>query len=345
MSIDTPSVTAWIGTSNQGYAPLAMEEVRRTIAGAAVKVLAPGETFVIESPYDRQETLRMLGDSPPVFLRHIQPIDGTLLLTGDQDPLHWLIEQVRQARPVLGNKQTAVHIRRADGSVFDRSVLETKTSVDAALRDIGAEPDQRSPEQIVSIYAVKEQLMYGIGTPEELMSDWPGGAIRFHREEGQISRAKFKLIEAERTFGLQYSQYREALDIGAAPGGWTSLLLERGVKVTAVDPGEMHPSLKRHPNLKILKRNASDVKFKPGTFDLLVCDMSWSPMQMVKLVLELTDSLVHGATAVVTIKLMHRKPLQTIRDVIAKLEEAFIVHRAKQLFHNREEITMFMTKR
>ncbi|WP_127533674.1 RlmE/FtsJ family methyltransferase, partial [Paenibacillus kobensis] len=283
--MDMPSVTAWIGTSNQGYAPLAMEEIRRTLSGASVRVLAPAETFIIESPFDRTETLRVLSEYPSVFLRHIQPIDGILVLDGERDPLEWLSEQVRVAQAVLTGKHAAVHIRRAEGSAFERSVLDTKTSVDAALRDIGAEPDQRSPEQIVSVYAVKDQLMYGIGTPEELMSDWPGGAIRFHREDGQISRAKFKLIEAERAFGLQYSQYREALDIGAAPGGWTSLLLERGVKVTAVDPGDMHPSLKRHPNLKIMKRNASDVKFKPGTFDLLVCDMSWSPMQMVKLVL------------------------------------------------------------
>jgi len=343
--METSSVTAWIGTSNQGYAPLAMEEVRRTLSGAAVRVLAPGETFVVESPFDRAETLRVLNEYPPVFLRHIQPIDGMLIADGGREPLDWLSEQVRQAEPVLAGKRVAVHIRRADGCAFDRSVQETKASIDAALRDIGAEPDQRAPEQIVSVYAVKEQLLYGIGTPEELMSDWPGGAIRFQREEGQISRAKFKLIEAELAFGLQYGQYRKALDIGAAPGGWTSLLLERGVKVTAVDPGEMHPSLKRHPNLTILKRNASEVKFKPGTFDLLVCDMSWSPMQMARLVLELTEALTHGATAIVTIKLMHRKPLQTIRDVTAKLEDAFIVHRAKQLFHNREEITVFMTKR
>jgi 23S rRNA (cytidine2498-2'-O)-methyltransferase len=323
-----------------------MEEVRRTIEGAAVRILAPAETFIIESPLSRAETLQKLQTQPPVFLRHIQPIDGALQMsdTNEVEVLPWLAAEISQAEDRLRGKRVSVHVRRAEGCAYPYSVLDTKTLLDGVLRDVRATVDQRNPEIIVSIYAVKDQLMYGIGTPEELMSDWPGGAIRFQREEEQISRAKFKLLEAERAFGLDYTQYREALDIGAAPGGWTSLLLERGVSVTAIDPGAMHPSLRNHPKLTYLKRNASEVKFKPNTFDLLVCDMSWSPMQMVKLVLDLSDSLSYGATAIVTIKLMHRKPLQTIRDVIAKLESAFIVHRAKQLFHNREEITLFMTK-
>ncbi|WP_318152566.1 SAM-dependent methyltransferase [Paenibacillus terricola] len=343
---DNKLVTTWIGTSNTGYAPLAMEEVRRSIDGSAVRILAPAETFIIESPLNREETLRQLQMQPPVFLRHIQPIDGSLNLTETEESavLPLLANIVGQAQEILRGRRTAVHVRRAEGCAYPHSVFDTKTSLDGVLRDIGATADQRSPEIIVSIYAVKDQLYVGFGTPDELMSDWPGGAIRFQREEEQISRAKFKLLEAERAFGLDYTQYREAIDIGAAPGGWTSLLLERGVSVTAIDPGAMHPSLRNHPKLTYLKRNASEVKFKPNTFDLLVCDMSWSPMQMVKLVLDLNESLAYGATAIVTIKLMHRKPLQTIRDVIAKLESAFIVHRAKQLFHNREEITLFMTK-
>ncbi|MBW7458995.1 SAM-dependent methyltransferase, partial [Paenibacillus sepulcri] len=207
------------------------------------------------------------------------------------------------------------------------------------------EPAMQSPDLILSIYAGPEEFYVGWGTPEEQLSDWPGGAIRFQREDGQISRAKFKLLEAERTFKLDFAEYGEALDIGAAPGGWTHLLLDRGLRVTSVDPADLHPSLASYHRLTYLKKNASDVKFNPETFDLLVCDMSWSPMQMAKLVLEQIDALSPGATAIITLKLMHKKPLQTIRDVIAKLESAFVLIKAKQLFHNRDEITLYLIKR
>ena len=92
------------------------------------------------------------------------------------------------------------------------------------------------------------------GAPEDMLSDWPGGAVRFQREEGQISRAKFKLLEAEREFGLHYAKYQQALDIGAAPGGWTSLLLERGLRVTPSIQQSLHPTLLAYPTLTYLKR-------------------------------------------------------------------------------------------
>ncbi|MGG3572586.1 SAM-dependent methyltransferase [Bacillus gobiensis] len=69
-----------------------------------------------------------------------------------------------------------------------------------------------------------------------------------------MSRAKFKLLEAEVKFNINYNDYSSALDIGAAPGGWTSLLLEKGLKVTAIDPSNLHPDLLRNPNLTFYKK-------------------------------------------------------------------------------------------
>jgi 23S rRNA (cytidine2498-2'-O)-methyltransferase len=57
------------------------------------------------------------------------------------------------------------------------------------------------------------------------------------------------------------------------------------------------------------------------------------------------DALVPGAKAVITVKLMHRKPLQSIREVKERLGTAFVILRSKQLFHNREEITLFAEKK
>ncbi|MNF15260.1 hypothetical protein D3C80_2177880 [compost metagenome] len=66
---------------------------------------------------------------------------------------------------------------------------------------------------------------------------------------------------------------------------------------------------------------------------------------MSKLVLDLEPALKRGATAIITVKLMHRKPLQTIRDVISRLSTEFVLQKAKQLFHNREEITLYLQKK
>jgi 23S rRNA (cytidine2498-2'-O)-methyltransferase len=340
-----PIVSLWIGTANQGYAPYAMEEIRKRIPGCGFKPLSPGEVFWMESPLDRAATMSLLHDSELVFLRHIQPIEASLDAAGDSGDLEKLADVLRGASPFFQGKKAAVHLRKANGALFSFGALETKTALETVLTEAGAEPSVQHPEAIFSIYASGDKLYAGFATPHDMMSDWPGGAIRFQREEGQISRAKFKLLEAEKTFGLDYSAFTQAIDIGAAPGGWTSLLLERGVKVTAVDPADLHPSLQGHPALRHLKQNASAIKLDKGAYDLLVCDMSWSPMQMSRLVLDMKDALVPGAKAVITVKLMHRKPLQSIREVKERLGTAFVILRSKQLFHNREEITLFAEKK
>lgn len=338
-------MSQWIGTANQNYAPYAMEELRRIIDGVTFSQLSSGEIFLMDSPLGREATLDAVHKREPIFLRHIQPVDRIIEINGNANDLEQLSEMVRNARLVFQNKRTAVHIRRAAGSVFHYSAADTKAVLDAVLEEVDAEPAVQQPDVIITIYAARHVLYAGFGTPEDMLSDWPGGAVRFQREEGQISRAKFKLLEAERSFGLDYSQYQHALDVGAAPGGWTSLLLERGLRVTAIDTADMHPSLTGRRELTFLKRNAAEAKLSPGSFDLLVCDMSWSPMLMCKLILDLEAALTEHAAAIITIKLMHRKPLQTIREVRERLEAVFAVRKAKQLFHNREEITLYLQKK
>ncbi|MFC4777705.1 SAM-dependent methyltransferase [Paenibacillus sp. GCM10023252] len=338
-------MSEWIGTANSPYSPYAMEELRRVIQGVTYTQLAAGEVFKFDSPLDREATLRAIGEEEPIFLRHVQPVDRTISITGNADDLESLSDTIRRAKLTFEGRMTAVHVRRASGTSYPYSAADTKAVIDAVLLEVDAEPVVQQPDIIIAIYAAKDQLYIGFGKPDEMLSDWPGGAVRFQREEGQISRAKFKLLEAERTFGLNYANFRQALDIGAAPGGWTSLLLERGLRVTAVDPAELHPSLAAYTTLTALRKNASEVSFKPGTFDLLVCDMSWSPMQMCRLITDLKDALAPGATAIITVKLMHRKPLQTIREVKERLSTVFHLRKAKQLFHNREEITLHLQKK
>lgn len=334
----------WIGTANHGYSPYAIEELRRLLGGGSFSQLAAGEVFMFEGPWDRQQILDKIAEQPPIFLRHIQPVEHVVKLTGGEADLDAL-SAIVLGHSQLANRRVSVHLRKGQGTLFSYSPADAKTALQPAFDEAGCELVLQEPELILAIYAASDELYAGFGTPDEMLSDWPGGAIRFQREEGQVSRAKFKLLEAERAFKLDLSAYHSAIDIGAAPGGWTSLLLERGLQVTAIDPAELHESIKGHPKLVYLKRNASEVKFGPGSFDLLVCDMSWSPLQMVKLITGLQESLQAQATAIITIKLMHRKPLQTIREVIGKLEAVFTVERAKQLFHNREEITLFLIKK
>ena len=61
------------------------------------------------------------------------------------------------------------------------------------------------------------------------------------KERGFRSRAAFKLIELDEKFGLIGKGVR-VVDLGAAPGGWTQVALERGAaRVVGIDLLEIDP--------------------------------------------------------------------------------------------------------
>ncbi|PWK13893.1 SAM-dependent methyltransferase [Tumebacillus permanentifrigoris] len=338
--------TRMIGTTNHGFAQYAQEEIRRKAPGVKFQVLEPGEVFLIHTEVPLEEMQRSLQEDEPIFLRHVQPVTQELSITRTRADLDMLINFVQDLTGVFTpGERVAVQVRKAPGVKCEYTPYGVKEAIDPILAQTHeVEPVIQKPDRIISIYLTAELLYWGISKPEENLSDWSGGAVRYKQEEGQISRAVFKLLEAEERFGLDLASFERALDIGAAPGGWSSLLLKRGLQVTAVDPGEMHADLLSNPNLKHLKNNAGDVRFEEDAFDLLVCDMSWSPKQMSKLVFDLLDALQVGGTAIITVKLMHGKAFQAIKETVAAFGGQLELLKAKQLFHNRDELTLYLLK-
>lgn len=336
--------TRLVCTANHGFAPYAQEELRRLFGRVKSTMLIPGEVFVATIDTSQSEAVETIRSQPPIFLRHLFPVQVEIAGSDSGEAIReaaaWLTEQdvLRQARTA------AVQVRKTDNCSWRESPGELREKLQQ-LAPLELEYTVQQPEWIISLFAADDIWYLGVSRPEDNLSDWNGGAIRFQREEGQISRAKFKLLEAEQQFSIPFASYRKALDIGAAPGGWTSFLLERGIQVTAVDPAKMHPSLSGYSGLRVIRKNAAEVSFREAEFDLLVCDMSWSPKQMVKLVTGLLHSLEIGGTAVITVKLLTKKPMALIKEIIEQFEETRMqVQGVKQLFHNRDEITLYMIK-
>lgn len=103
---------------------------------------------------------------------------------------------------------------------------------------------------------------------------------------GYVSRAALKLLSGLDCFGLDPSG-RQALDIGASTGGFTQVLLERGVRhVTAIDVGhgQMDASLRADARVSCLEGlNARDLDATHlgGVVpDFLVSDVSFISLRL-----------------------------------------------------------------
>jgi len=337
----------YVGTANPGFAPYAMEELRRRIRGTKVSGLAPGETFSFTTgDHNPEQLLTDLRRNEPIFLRHMFPIEAEHdVLNSAARTADVLTAYAASLGDRAKGSKIAIQVRKEQGSPFPYTSAEGRDVIIPVIQELGAEVVAREADWIISIYATKKKIYMGCSLPRDNLSDWPGGAVRFRKDEGLISRAAFKLLEAERAFNLPLDRFSNALDLGAAPGGWTSVLLERGLKVTAVDPAEMDPSLELHPRLRHLRQNAADVSFAPGSFDLLVCDMSWDPHHTCRIVSELASVLSAGGSGIITLKLMYRKPFQSINDLMEDYSYNFDIRKVKQLFHNREEVTMWVKRK
>ncbi|ACX64658.1 MULTISPECIES: SAM-dependent methyltransferase [Bacillales] len=334
----------WVCTANHGFAPYAQEELRRMFGSLKSTMMMPGEVFLMTLGSSEAEAKRLITSKPPIFLRHLFPVQWEIAAESVDAALQLTADHVLK-REEISQSRASIQIRKTENSSWTESPAALRDDLQLRLAPLELEYTVQAPEWIISLFAADNVWYAGVSRPEDNLSDWNGGAVRFQREEGQISRAKFKLLEAEKQFGIPFDTFRKAVDIGAAPGGWTSFLLERGLQVTAVDPAKMHPSLDGHKNLRVIHKNAADVTFREHEFDLLVCDMSWSPKLMARMVTGLLHSLETGGTAVVTVKLLTKKPMALVKEIMSVFEASRMqIQGAKQLFHNRDEITLYMIK-
>jgi 23S rRNA (cytidine2498-2'-O)-methyltransferase len=283
----------------------------------------------------RRVVLREPLTSTPIFVHHLFPVQATVPVDADA-----IADAVRDR--VDRSKTLGIQVRTVAGARTGRAILA------AAIGDrLDAEIDLQHAELIVSVLAGRETADVGVSTPEENLSAWSGGERRFKRYDGQINRAEFKLLEAFDVFGIDPSNFRTALDLGAAPGGWTNVLVSAGCRVVAVDPGSLDERLMLRPDVRHMRSTIGEFeRSNPRErFDLVVNDMRMDARMSARAQVSIASYLAAGGTAVITLKIGRRAPLAEVRNALRILEKTYVVRGVRQLFHNRGEVTAALSKR
>jgi 23S rRNA (cytidine2498-2'-O)-methyltransferase len=178
------------------------------------------------------------------------------------------------------------------------------------------------------------------------LSDWPGGRVRLARGEGRISRSEFKLEELLQAFPVDLPRGGDALDLGASPGGWSHVLRMHGLRVWAVDPGDLDPRLTTDPLVHHVRTTAGEfLRTSSRSFAVVVNDMRMEPVVSAQTMLDAARRLHRGGLAVLTLKTGTRQPVRTVRECLAVLERAYRIDHVRQLHHNRHEVTVVAHRR
>jgi 23S rRNA (cytidine2498-2'-O)-methyltransferase len=185
----------------------------------------------------------------------------------------------------------------------------------------------------------------------ERTSPWPGGIPRLKFPRAAPSRSTLKLEEALVTLLDEGERERwlkpgmRAVDLGASPGGWTWQLVARSLHVTAVDNGPMDAALLASGLVDHLR--ADGFRYRPQkAVDWLVCDMVEQPRRVSAL---MAEWLAQGwcRHAIFNLKLPMKKRHDEVQLCLALIRDALagagrrVEVRARQLYHDREEITVF----
>lgn len=182
----------------------------------------------------------------------------------------------------------------------------------------------------------------------------PMGIPRLRFPADAPSRSTLKLEEAWLSFLNRKQQEHllqpgmTAVDLGAAPGGWTYQLVKHHIRVAAVDNGPMAPSLMDSGIVTHVQ--ADGFKYQPPkTVDWLVCDMAEKPSRVAGLMAKWLQS-GWCRQAVFNLKLPMKKRYQAVLDAIDIIDGLLAAESIpyelaiKHLYHDREEVTCFLRR-
>lgn len=218
-----------------------------------------------------------------------------------------------------------------------------------ALREAGWLTHIDSPQRarLHVLLETGDRAHLAVGDPAD-GSERPMGIPRLRMHPQAPSRSALKLEEAlltlldadERAAWLKDSMH--AADLGAAPGGWSWVLMRNGLRVTSVDNGPLAAHLLDSGRVEHLRADGF-VWHPQRTLDWMVCDMVEQPRRVAA---RMAEWLREGwcRRTIFNLKLPMKKRWEETRLCLELFEREAarpVEWRARQLYHDREEITVF----
>ncbi len=328
-------------TADAASGEWALEEVVAAAPGARLsRWLAPGVGLVTLTS-EWTSLARQLRVAPPIFCRHICPVQVVVELARDAADLEALpaagsrfVDDLDVTRPF--SVQT-----RLLGKRWPYGPYDVNTRLAEVLGRSGAPLDVRRPVDVLSVVLAQDRAYLGLSRADDNLSDWAGGMRRLRRDPQQISRAEFKLVEALEVFGLDPAGTTLALDLGAAPGGWTRVLRSYGARVVAVDPADLAHAVLQDAGVRHVRQLAEAYLSTTDTvFDVILNDMRMDARDSARVMVAAAERLRPSAWAVMTLKLPQDALVSTMEAALKILKRSYDVIGARQLFHNRSEVTV-----
>jgi 23S rRNA (cytidine2498-2'-O)-methyltransferase len=291
---------------------------------------------------------RHLDFSRLVFPRQLVRVGEMLTDLPESDRVGPIVAAAR----AVGDKFAALWTEMPDtndGKALAALARPLAPHLEKGLRKSGVSFDDPAAAERLHVFFVGGRACYVGVSAVGNSAPWPMGIPRLRMPAGAPSRSALKLAEALMQFvpGRDFAPGLAAVDLGASPGGWSAVLVKRGFHVVAVDNGPMDAQLLesgqvKHRRVRRLPLPAS----RPGRLDGV--RHGREPSRIAGLV---AKWLAQGwcAESIFNLKLpmkKRREEVERCRGIIdAALGGGGYYLRFKQLYHDREEVTGYLSRR
>jgi 23S rRNA (cytidine2498-2'-O)-methyltransferase len=357
---------ALVAYCRAGFEGESAADLRRMAARAAMTVeltVVPASGYVIAcgEPFNASAWARAEAKVPPIFTRSVFAGIGPIALLSPQPaaapadrvtPLLAAIDELARVQAESPRWQS-VWIEFPDtneGKELSTLARALASRVEGALRSsgqLGADEQRR-----LHVFLQDGSTAF-VGASDAQRNAWPMGIPRLRMPGGAPSRSTQKLAEAFATFlgergAALLRPGLRAVDLGAAPGGWTWQLAQRGLKVTAVDNGPLKGPVATDPLVTHLREDG--LHWRPRrAVDWVTCDIVEQPLRIAEL---MAHWIADGAArrAIFNLKLPMKKRYDQvlqcelrIGEILARARVRYTL-RIKQLYHDREEVTAYLER-
>lgn len=334
-------------------------EVCAEIAELAARLDVPGypktkpgsacAEFVCNEAADAARLMRSVRFNSLIFPR--QWARGAFVSLPESERIGVLLEALA-AYPVCGSLWLEV-VDSNEGKELSTFCKKFEAPLRKALLKAGRLVDDASKPRLLLTFKSGREVFAGIAEADN-QAMWPMGIPRLRFPREAPSRSTLKLEEAWHHFIPREQWDRRlapgmtAVDLGAAPGGWTWQLVNREIRVTAVDNGPMAESLMYSGF--VVHQRADGFTFRPRhPVHWMVCDIVERPARTAVLIETwLGEGLCREA--VVNLKLPMKQRYAEVRRLLERIDNGFaargvkVALACKQLYHDREEVTCHLRR-
>lgn len=336
----------FVVTTAAGREGEAGAELRRLLEGAQVTPLFLKGCRLLRTVQPRPEVARVVRSARTRCIGRVIPVDVEVEIPKSRDALSTLALAAESLARFGPEDTFAVRCVRRGHHEFSARDVET-TIGRRVVEATRAGVDLEKPRKVVVVEVFQGRAFLGVADADELVRKPLRKARKYDPGRRPLNRAELKFREIVERAELDVRPGMRALDLGAAPGGWSKVLAESGLRVLAVDPADLAPEVAALENVEHFKGRAEDVAavLAEGRFDILTNDMNAEPKASAHAMCSVAPLLRPRAPAIMTVKFVSCRRKQHVAEARSVLEQAFDDIRVRRVPHNARETTAVMRRR